>query len=73
MMVDSSASPAILNGEPDATEYEETILHHDQATNATFPKQGPHKIIYSCFVPMIRARMSRRGEMTKSTSDHRVD
>ena len=36
-------------------------LHHDQATNATFHKQEPHKIIYSCFVPVIRVCMSRRG------------
>ena len=34
-MVDNSASLAILNREPDATECEEAILHHDQATNAT--------------------------------------
>ena len=72
-MVDNSASLAILNREPDATECEEAILHHDQATNATLHKQGPHKIIYSCFVPVIRVCMSRRGERTKSKSDHRVD
>ena len=38
------------------------VLHHDQATNATIHNQGLHRVIYSCFVPMNRVCMSRRGD-----------
>ncbi len=36
-------------------------LLHDQATNATLHTSGPHKLVFSCFVPMNWVSMPRRG------------